>query len=149
VSLNPATLAHIAAIVTGVLLLGLVLFQIALAVGAPFGHAAYGGQSAELSTSLRISSAVAAIIWSAAALIVLRRGGVTGWAPLPDAWLGVVVWVLVGLSVVAVIMNAITPSALERAIWLPFSVLLLGGLLTVAISTAISATISTTTGPGR
>lgn len=148
-SLNPATLAHIAAIVTGVLLLGLVLFQIALAVGAPFGHAAYGGQSAELSTSLRISSAVAAIIWSAAALIVLRRGGVTGWAPLPDAWLGVVVWVLVGLSVVAVIMNAITPSALERAIWLPFSVLLLGGLLTVAISTAISATISTTTGPGR
>lgn len=145
-SFDPASVAQVAAIVTAVLLALLVFFQIALAAGAPFGRAAYGGQSAVLRPSLRISSVVAAVLWSVAALVVLRRGGVTGWAPLPDIWLGVTVWVLVALGVVAVIMNAITPSALERAIWLPFSILLLGGMLTVAISTVA---ISTAAGPGR
>jgi hypothetical protein len=54
--------------------------------------------------------------------------------PLPDSWLPVVVWVVVGLLVIAVVMNAITPSPLERAIWLPFSLLVLASTLTVAIA---------------
>ena len=146
-SFDAASIARIAAIAVAVLLIGLVLFQIALAAGVPWGLAAYGGQSAELSSSLRIASGVAAVVWSAAALIVLRRGGVSGWAPLPDAWLGVVIWVLVGLFAVSVIMNAITPSALERAIWLPVTVLLLVGTLIVAIASAgIPATAAATAG---
>ena len=146
-SFDAASIARIAAIAVAVLLIGLVLFQIALAAGVPWGLAAYGGQSAELSSSLRIASGVAAVVWSAAALIVLRRGGVSGWAPLPDAWLGVVIWVLVGLFAVSVIMNAITPSALGRAIWLPVTVLRLVGTLIVAIASAgIPATATATAG---
>ncbi|AYF97720.1 hypothetical protein [Protaetiibacter intestinalis] len=133
-SFDPAVIARVAAIVAAVLYLGLVAFQLALALGAPWGRAAYGGQSAELSTALRVSSAIAVIVWSGVALVVLRRAGVTGWAPLPDAWLPVAVWVVVGLSAVAIVMNAITPSALERAIWLPVAILLFGSTLTVALA---------------
>lgn len=140
-ALDVASIARITGIAVAVLLFGLVLFQIALAAGVPWGLAAYGGRSAELPNELRVASGVAVVVWTVAALIVLRRAGVSGWAPLPDAWLVIAMWILVGLAVVAVVMNAITPSALERAIWLPFSVLLLGGMLTVAISTAA--------GPGR
>ena len=51
----------IIAIVLAVLLTGLAGFQVALAIGAPWGRAAYGGGSAVLSTRLRVASVVAAI----------------------------------------------------------------------------------------
>ena len=133
-ALDPAVIARVAAIVAAVLFGGLVLFQLALALGAPWGRAAYGGQNAELSTRLRVTSAVAAVVWSGVALVVLKRAGFDVWAPLPASWLPVAIWVVVALMAVAVIMNAITPSALERAIWLPVSILLFGSTLTAAIS---------------
>ncbi|PZQ87444.1 MAG: hypothetical protein DI534_14645 [Leifsonia xyli] len=133
-SLDPALIARVAAIVAAVLFVALVAFQLALALGAPWGRAAYGGQSAELPTALRVSSAVAVVVWSALALVVLRRAGVIGWSPLPDGWLPVAIWVVVALAAVAIVMNAITPSALERAIWLPFAILLFASTLTVALA---------------
>lgn len=131
---DPALLARVAAIVAAVLFAGLVLFQLALALGAPWGRAAYGGQNAELSTQLRIMSAIAAVVWSGVALVVLKRAGFDLWAPLPAAWVPVAIWVVVALLAVAIVMNAITPSALERAIWLPVTILLFGSTLTVAIA---------------
>jgi hypothetical protein len=133
-SFDPAVLARVAAIVAAVLYAGLVLFQLALALGAPWGRAAYGGQSAELSTQPRVTSAIAAVVWSAVALAVLRRAGFGVWAPFPDAWLPVVVWIAVALGAVAIVMNAITPSAIERAIWLPVAIALFASTLTVAIA---------------
>ena len=133
-SFDPAVLARIAAIVAAVLFAGLVIFQVALALGAPWGRAAYGGQSAELTAQLRITSAVAAVVWTGVALVVLKRAGFDVWAPLPASWLPVAIWVVVALMAVAVVMNAITPSALERAIWLPAGILLFGSTLTVAIA---------------
>lgn len=132
--LDPAIIARAAAIVAAVLFAGLVLFQLALALGAPWGRAAYGGQRAELTTQLRITSAVAAVVWTGVALVVLQRAGFDVWSPVPTAWLPVAIWVVVALMAVAVVMNAITPSALERAIWLPVGILLLGSTLTVAIA---------------
>jgi len=133
-SFDPAALARVAAIVAAVLFAGLVLFQIALALGAPWGRAAYGGQSAELSAQLRLTSAVAAVVWAGVALAVLRRAGFDIWAPVPSSWLPVVVWIVVVLQAVAIVMNAITPSALERAIWLPVAIVLFGSTLTVALA---------------
>src|SRR5690606_16238913 len=96
-----------------------------LALGAPWGRAAYGGQHpGTVPLRLRVSSAVAAVVWVAVALIVLRRVGLVPWAPLPDAWLPVALWVVVGLGAVAMLLNAITPSRLERAIWLPAAILM-------------------------
>jgi hypothetical protein len=129
--------APVAGSVAAVLYLALAAFQLALAVGAPGGRAAYGGQHpAAVPTRLRVSSAVATVVWAAVALIVARRAGFALWAPLPDAWLPVAVWVVTGLGLVAIVMNAITPSRIERAIWLPVSVLLFGSTLVVALSSS-------------
>jgi len=55
---------------------GVAMFQIALAAGAPWGEAAWGGQSAELPTTLRAASGAVAVFYAVAApLIVLGRAG--------------------------------------------------------------------------
>ena len=107
----------ITAIALATLLTGLVAFQVALAAGAPWGRAAYGGASARLTARLRTASVVAAVIWAGAAVVVLGRGGVLP-VPLAD----VLIWVVVALLALGIIANAATRSRVERAIWLPFSV---------------------------
>jgi hypothetical protein len=130
---DPVVLSRVAAIVALALFAGLVAFQLALALGAPRGRAASGGAAVGvLPTRLRIASAVAVIVWAGIALAVAHRGGLPVWSPLPVSWLAVVVWIVAGLLAIAVVMNAITPSALERAIWLPFTLVLLAATLTVA-----------------
>jgi hypothetical protein len=132
---DPTAITRVAATVALVLFALLIVFQLALALGAPWGRAAYGGQNTGvLPMQFRVASAVAVVVWAAVALVVARRAGLPAWAPLPVAWLPVVVWIVVGLLVIAVVMNAITPSGLERAIWLPFTLLLLASTLTVAIT---------------
>jgi hypothetical protein len=125
----------LAAVVALVLFAALVVFQLALAGGAPWGRAAYGGQNpGVLPGRLRVSSVAAAVVWTVLALAVARRGGIPVWSPLPDAWLPVVIWVVVGLLVISVVLNTITRSAVERAIWLPTSLVLLASTLTVALT---------------
>lgn len=132
---DPTAITRVAATVALVLFALLIVFQLALALGAPWGRAAYGGQNTGvLPMQFRVASAVAVVVWAALALVVVRRAGLPVWAPLPVAWLPVAVWIVVGLLVIAVVMNAITPSGLERAIWLPFTLLLLASTLTVAIT---------------
>ncbi len=129
------TLTLLAAVVALVLFAGLVVFQLALAVGAPWGRAAYGGQApGVLPTRFRVSSVVAAVVWAGVALVVARQGGIPVWAPLPDAWLPVAVWTISGLLALAVILNAITRSRVERAIWLPVTLVLLAATLVVALT---------------
>ena len=127
-------IARRAAIGAAVLYILIAAFQLALAFGAPWGKAAFGGAVEQPGIELRASSVVAVIVWSAAALIVLKRVGLNLWAPLPTRALPVAVWVLFGLSMVSVVLNAITPSALERAIWLPFSLVLTAALAVVAVT---------------
>jgi hypothetical protein len=68
--------ARLAAVLAAVGFTFLAVFQAALAAGAPWGHAAWGGESAHLSTGQRVASAVAVSIYAAAALIVLGRAGI-------------------------------------------------------------------------
>jgi hypothetical protein len=125
----------VAGVVALVLFAGLVVFQVALAAGAPWGRAAYGGaHPGELPASYRVASALAAVVWTGLALAIARRAGIPVWAPVPDAWLGVVAWVVLGLAVVSVVLNAITRSRVERAIWLPVSLVLLLATGLVALS---------------
>jgi hypothetical protein len=87
---------------TAAFLLGIVVaFQLALAAGAPWGAAAYGGRAARadgrLPTRYRISSAVAAAVLAGAAWLVLAAGEVVGAEPLPERALAYGMWVLVAL----------------------------------------------------
>ncbi len=94
-------------------------FQLALAAGAPWGEAAWGGASSTLTPGLRVASGVAAVVWSAGALVALRQGGHDGWAPLPDRWLRRTTIALAGYSGLGTLMNLASRSELERAIWAP------------------------------
>ena len=67
--------ARVAAVVAAIGFAGIAIFQLALAAGAPWGHAAWGGANARLSTAQRSASAAAVVFYAAAALIVLGRAG--------------------------------------------------------------------------
>ena len=94
------------------------VFQVALALGAPLGRAAWGGTHSVLPTSLRIASGVVGV-WSLAALVATARAGVPiAPPPTPVTWWGA--WFLVGLLVLGAIMNAASSSPWERFGWAPF-----------------------------
>jgi hypothetical protein len=116
------------------LTVGSVAFQLALAAGAPWGSYAMGGTvSGAYPAGLRVAAVIQAIVQIAFALVVLSRAEVmlprwrraTRWA----------IWVAVAFSVVALILNLITPSSGERMIWAPFAFLMLASVLGVAIGT--------------
>lgn len=95
-----------------------VAFQLALAIGAPWGSEAWGGGNAgTLPLAWRLASGAAALAWSWVALVV---AGVF----LQQRGRHRVLLVLSVLSLVGIAMNLASPSAMERAIWVPYGVIL-------------------------
>jgi hypothetical protein len=112
-----------AAVVAAAGFMVLAAFQLALALGAPWGEAAYGGTRTDLPTGLRTASAVATIVYILAALVVLRRGGYR--VPLISVRIARIgTWVLVGLMAVGTIANFASAGEWERFGWGPFTLLL-------------------------
>jgi len=127
---------------------GIALFQIALALGAPWGHAAWGGAEAHLSTAQRIGSAVAAVVWATAGLLVLGRAGL--WRPVRSARLyrwGP--WFLVALLALSAIPNLASQSPWENVVLGPLSVLLAILCLIVARSPDVERDSLTLDPPSR
>ncbi len=103
-------------------LITVVAFELALAAGAPWGSAAYGGgDPGRLSTELRIGSVFVAGFWLLAALTALARGGVAA-SPIPHAFSRRAVWGLTVLLAVGAVMNAASSNPWERFGWAPFIV---------------------------
>ena len=101
----------------------LAVFQLALALGAPFGAFAWGGQVDVLPTSLRVSSLIAIGLYAVFAVFVLDRAGVI--AVLPGrrtARIGT--WILVAYLILGTAMNVLSQSAPERLTMTPVSLLL-------------------------
>ena len=104
-----------AAILAVVLLGVIVAFQLALAFGAPWGAAAWGGQSpGVLPTRLRIASGVVAVVvYPIVIALVLASAGMIG-----DEWLPadrtLIMWVLAGVLGVGALMNFASRSRPER-----------------------------------
>ncbi len=92
-------------------------FQVCLAVGLPWGRAAYGGQiSGTLPARYRCISAGAAFAYAAAAVALVRGGdGVHR----QRVFLGGVA----ALMASGTVLNAISRSPLERGLWTPFCAL--------------------------
>ena len=105
----------LAAILAVVLLVGIAAFQLALALGAPWGAAAWGGQHpGVLPRRFRIASGVAAIVvYPLIIALVLAAAGMIGdgWLPV-DATL--IMWSLAGLLGVGAVMNFVSRSPPER-----------------------------------
>jgi hypothetical protein len=125
--MNPSTrptqtvrLAALAAVIGFAAIAG---FELALAAGAPLGHAAWGGAHAQLSTAERIASGIAVVAWTSAALIVLGRAGL--WSAGKRTLLfrrGT--WFLVAASAVAALANFASHSRYENLIFGPLALLL-------------------------
>ena len=88
-------------------------FQIALAVGAPWGRAAYGGtRHGTLPNHLRAISGMAALGYGAGAVLVLRGSG----SPSTRARAFTTLSVFLAIGAVA---NGASRSPVERAVWTP------------------------------
>lgn len=112
---------------------GVIAFQIALALGAPWGAYAMGGAfPGQFPPELRVAAVVQAVILAGLALVVLARAGITlpKWSRT-SRWL---VWVVVVFSALSLVLNLITPSARERAIWAPVALIMLICSVIVAVS---------------
>jgi hypothetical protein len=96
-------------------------YQVLLALGLSFGGAAWGG--ATLSPTLRLASAVSAIVLVLAALIVSGRAGYWG-ERMPAALFRWGTWVLVGGMALSALANFASSSAGERFFLGPSAVLL-------------------------
>jgi len=114
-------------------LIGLVVgFQLALALGAPWGRFAMGGAfPGALPPALRVAALAQAAVLLAAAVIVLSRAGLA--APTWRTAARGLIWVVILLLAVSLVLNLITPSPLERTIWAPIITALLVTALRVAL----------------
>jgi len=125
----------IASVVFVVLVGLLVLFQLALAFGAPWGRFAWGGQHPEaLPVGYRIGSGVAVLVYGLIALLALDRSGLVGVFPAGFSQAGM--WVVFGFLILGVVMNAISRSTPERNLMTPVSLVLAALALLVALSGA-------------
>jgi hypothetical protein len=115
----PANAAvQIAAVASACLIALVVTFQVALASGAPWGAAAYGGRFVDdhgrLPARYRISSAIAALTLSGAAWLLLVGGSAIGRGPVPERVLTATMWALVVLFAVNTLANLSGKHPVER-----------------------------------
>ncbi|WP_454859028.1 hypothetical protein [Promicromonospora soli] len=112
----------IAALLLTVLLAVLAVFQVALILGAPIGHFAWGGQHQVLPTRLRVGSAVSILIYAVIALAAFDRAGQVD--VFPGAFSAVTMWVVFAYFVLGIGMNAISRSKPERYTMAPLCLVL-------------------------
>lgn len=106
-----------------------VLFHLSAIAGAPVGHLTMAGRwPGRLPPAARALSAVSASLTAGVAGIAAVHGGLVT-AALP----GWTVWVPVGFAALATLANAATPSAPERRLWLPVTLVLLGAAVGLAV----------------
>ena len=113
--------------------LAIAAFQVALALGAPLGRAAWGGSHVRLPMGLRLASAFAVVFWVLAALVVLGRVEFDV-SPFPSTFARWGTWILVGLLPLGAVMNFASRSRWERFLWGPVALILAGLCLVVALT---------------
>ena len=98
------------------------LFQIALALGAPWGALALGGRwQGRLPLMIRGFALVQAAVIAGMALVVAARTGITD-IPAGPRWL---FWPVLMLTAVSAVANLTTPSPPERLVWGPVTAAML------------------------
>jgi hypothetical protein len=97
----------------------LMVFQAALAVGAPLGGAAWGGAHAHLTTAERVGSAISVFIYLAAILVV--RGRAAGREERRYRW---GIWAIAVVLGIAGVMNLASESRWENLLLAPVAVVL-------------------------
>lgn len=117
-------LVIISAYIFAILSFVIILFQLALTIGMPWGAASMGGKfPGKYPPIMRVVSLINIFITSFMAAIVLIKSEII-WLQF-KSFANVAIYFVVVFSVVATILNTITPSKIERKIWAPFAAILL------------------------
>jgi hypothetical protein len=122
----------ISAIVFSVLIGITILFQFALASGAPWGEYSMGGRfKGRYPPKMRVAAVFNAAVLAFIGVIVLSRAGLIlpGWSTFSRT----AIWFVVGFAAISVILNSITKSVWERRIWLPVA----AGMLITSLVLAV------------
>ena len=113
----------------------LVLFQLALAFGAPWGRFAWGGQHpGTLPAGYRAASALSILVYGFIAMLALVRTGIL--EVFPEGFTRVASWVVFAYLALGVAMNAISRSRPERLVMAPVALVLAVLMLFIALSPA-------------
>ncbi len=110
----------------------LAIFQALLALGAPIGHLAWGGQTKKLPIKLRIASFFSigiAVLGSISVLVSKEWIGVAGFGRVA----GIVLWILVCMFALSTLGNAVSKSKPERLTGTPVAFLLFISCLILAL----------------
>ncbi len=122
-----------AAVLFAIAVAGVVAFQLAMALGAPWGAYSMGGRyPGRFPPAMRIAAVVQAVVLALLALVVLSAAGLV-MPSIADA-LPWAMWLAVGFSAVSLVLNLVTPSAVERRLWAPIGAVLLVTSLAVALT---------------
>jgi hypothetical protein len=122
----------LAATIFGILITVVVLFQLALAAGMPWGHLAMGGRyPGVFPPAMRIAALVQIGVLALLVLIVLTRAQM-----IFPAWYAVsekAIWVVAAVSAISLVLNVMTPSKWERILWSPVALLMTVCSIVVAL----------------
>lgn len=124
-----------------IVLVLLAVFQLALALGAPWGRFAWGGQHpGVLPPDRRIASGASVVLLLAFALFALDLGSVIDAVPNIVAQIGI--WVAFALFAANVVLNAISRSPAERFAMTPAALVAAVLALLVALAGPVPQTLS-------
>jgi hypothetical protein len=126
-------LTSFAAVFACLVLGALGVFQVALALGAPLGRFAWGGQHRVLPIAFRVGSVISILVYALIATVVLARAELL-WRDLPDGVVRTVIWVIVGYFFLGVAMNLASKSKAERLVMSVASAILCALCAVVAVS---------------
>ena len=126
-------IAQVAAVAAIIGFFGLMCFQILLALGFPYGQAAWGGKHIKLPSSLRIASLFSAGVFVVASLLILERAGIIS-VFRNSTVITIVVWILVAFFGLNTLSNLASKSKLEKRIMTPISLTLALLCFVVAIT---------------
>jgi hypothetical protein len=125
-----------AALAASVLIGGVAAFQLALAVGAPYGDAVFGGkaptEAGVLTGPFRVLAVGQAIILVLLGWILLARTGLVGIPGLGTGALTWITWGILAFLVLNTLANFTAPHPIER--WVMGSVTLVLSALTLFIA---------------
>lgn len=123
-----------AAVLAGLVLAALTIFQTLLALGAPFGRYAWGGQHRVLPPSLRAGSALSIVVHGLIAAIVLARADLVPSGDVSAGVVGTAAWVVVAYFFLGIAMNLASRSRPERFVMTPVATVLCVLCAVVAVS---------------
>lgn len=109
----------------------LAAFQLALALGAPIGRFAWGGQHRVLPAGLRVGSVVSILVYALIAVIAWERAGAL--ELFGDTFAGIAMWVVFAYFTLGILVNAISRSRPERYTMVPVTLVLSALAFAVAV----------------